>query len=121
MQLTFNRYQAEAKKTAIYPKMCVYNADNHFVAANWVYPLLGLTNEAGELAGKLKKVIRDCGGDITEDVREKLKAELGDVLWYLAVTADELGLSFEEIAQANLAKLKSRAARGKIQGSGDNR
>ena len=84
-------------------------------------PTLGLVNEAGEFAGKIKKVFRDKDGKISPETREALKAELGDVLWYLAQTCSELELSLDEVAEANLSKLLDRQARGKIQGDGDNR
>ena len=86
-----------------------------------VYPTLGLTNEAGELAGKVKKIFRDRDGRISEADREALKGELGDVLWYLTQICTQLDLSLAEVAQANIAKLSSRRARGKIGGDGDNR
>lgn len=86
-----------------------------------VYPTLGLTNEAGEVAGKIKKIFRDKGGQISEQDRQALKAELGDVLWYLAQICTELDLSLEEVAQANLQKLFSRLERGQIRGDGDSR
>ena len=82
---------------------------------------MGLTNEAGEVAGKIKKVFRDKDGIISDETREALKAELGDVLWYLAQVATELNLSLDEIAEHNIAKLLDRQARGKIHGDGDNR
>ncbi|NJN79900.1 MAG: nucleoside triphosphate pyrophosphohydrolase family protein, partial [Anaerolineales bacterium] len=81
----------------------------------------GLVNEAGEVAGKIKKIFRDKDGVIGEAEKEALKAELGDVLWYLSQVATELDLSLDEIAEANIAKLLDRQARGKIQGDGDNR
>ncbi len=86
-----------------------------------VYPTLGLTNEAGELAGKVKKIFRDRDGQITEADREALKGELGDVLWYLTQICTQLDLSLAEVAQANIAKLSSRRERGKIGGDGDDR
>ncbi len=86
-----------------------------------VYPTLGLTNEAGELAGKVKKIFRDRNGQITEADREALKGELGDVLWYLTQICTQLDLSLAEVAQANIAKLSSRRERGKIGGDGDDR
>jgi len=86
-----------------------------------VYPTLGLVNEAGELAGKVKKIFRDKAGVISETDREALKYELGDVLWYLAQIATELDLSLEDIAQANIDKLTSRLERNQIQGEGDYR
>jgi NTP pyrophosphatase (non-canonical NTP hydrolase) len=86
-----------------------------------IYPTLGLTNEAGEVAGKIKKVFRDKDGIIGEAEREALKGELGDVLWYLAQLCTELDLSLEDVAAHNLEKLFSRLERGKIGGDGDNR
>lgn len=86
-----------------------------------VYPTLGLVNEAGEFAGKIKKIFRDKGGMITDEDRESLKGELGDVLWYLTQICTNLGLTLEEVAEANLDKLFSRLERGKIQGDGDHR
>ena len=86
-----------------------------------IYPTLGLVNEAGEVAGKIKKVFRDKDGEISAETREALKAELGDVLWYLAQTCTELEISLDEVAESNLTKLLDRQARGKIQGDGDNR
>lgn len=109
--MEFNDYQIKSRKTAGYP------AIGHPV----IYPLLGLVNEAGEVAGKVKKVFRDKDGHISEETREALKAELGDVLWYLAQVATELGLSLDEIAGYNIEKLYSRLERGTIRGEGDNR
>ena len=109
--MDFNDYQTKSRVTAKYP------AIGHAV----IYPTLGLINEAGEVAGKIKKVFRDKDGKINEETREALKAELGDVLWYLAQTCTELELSLSEVAEANLTKLLDRQTRGKIQGDGDNR
>jgi NTP pyrophosphatase (non-canonical NTP hydrolase) len=80
-----------------------------------------LASEAGEVAGKVKKVLRDQGGDFTSAPLEGLKDELGDVLWYIAVLAGDLGLSLDEIATANLGKLASRKDRGRLSGGGDRR
>lgn len=109
--MNFSDYQTQSRATAKYP------AIGHRV----IYPTLGLTNEAGEVAGKIKKVFRDKGGEVNGETREALKSELGDVLWYLSQIATELDLSLDEIAEYNLAKLLDRQARGKIQGDGDNR
>ncbi len=109
--MDFNEYQKKSRKTAGYP------AIGHPV----IYPTLGLANEAGEVAGKIKKVFRDKEGQISAETRQALKAELGDVLWYLAQVCTELNLSLDEVAETNLAKLLDRQARGKIQGDGDNR
>ena len=101
-------YQAAARRTAIY-------AEHHRV----IYPALGLASEAGEVAGKVKKVLRDQGSDFAHAPTDALKDELGDVLWYVAVLAGDLGLSLDDIAAANLAKLGSRQDRGMLGGSGD--
>lgn len=108
--LTLDSYQKAALRTAV-------------GAPPIIYPALGLASEAGEVAGKIKKVLRDSDGDFFTNRmhREGLKAELGDVLWYVAVLAADLDLSLGEIAQANINKLADRAERGVIGGSGDNR
>ena len=109
--MEMNSYQDAARNTAAYPD----------VGRNPIYPTLGLTGEAGEVADKVKKVIRDRGGVFDADTREAIKLELGDVLWYVAQLASELGYDLNEVADANLQKLSSRAARGRIGGSGDQR
>lgn len=86
-----------------------------------VYPTLGLANEAGEVAGKIKKIFRDRGGVIAAEDRAALKQELGDVLWYLAQICTELDLTLAEVAEANLEKLRSRQERDRIGGDGDDR
>ena len=82
---------------------------------------MGLVNEAGEVAGKIKKIFRDQNGQITEKDKQSLKSELGDVLWYLTQICTELGLTLEEVAETNITKLSSRQERGKLGGDGDNR
>jgi len=109
--MDLNHYQQGARATARYPQ----------VGANPIYPTLGLCGEAGEVADKVKKVIRDDNGVFSDPVRESLKLELGDVLWYVAQLASELGFDLDTIARANLEKLASRAARNVIAGSGDQR
>ena len=109
--MNFNDYQQKSRKTAKYP------AIGHAV----IYPTLGLVNEAGEVAGKVKKVFRDKDGEINAEIKSALKAELGDVLWYLAQVATELDLTLDEIAEYNINKLYSRLERGTIKGDGDNR
>lgn len=86
-----------------------------------VYPILGLANEAGEVAGKLKKIMRDENGQLSQESFNSLVAELGDVLWYVTATADDLGITISDIFYENYQKLSSRKARGVIKGSGDNR
>ena len=110
--MTFNDYQKRALTTVI------SNRDKFKDTLHWV---LGINGEAGEVAEKVKKIIRDKDGKITAADRQELAKEIGDVLWYLAVFAHDLGFSFDEVAQANLKKLQSRKARGALSGSGDNR
>ena len=109
--MNFADYQTKSRKTAKYPP----------IGHPLIYPTLGLTNEAGEVAGKVKKIFRDKDGVIGEAEREALKGELGDVLWYLAQVCTELDLSLDEVAEHNIEKLYSRLERGKIGGDGDNR
>jgi len=96
--MNFEKYQSKASKTALYP--------NRF--SNLEYPTLGLAGEAGEVANIVKKIQRDFGGEITGEIRTKLKDELGDVLWYISACADELELTLEEIAEFNVEKLAKR-------------
>ena len=109
--MDFDEYQKQSRETAIYPKL----------GKNFVYPVLGLVGESGEVAEKIKKILRDKNGKIGTQEKTEIGKELGDVLWYLAQVATELGLSLEEVAQVNLAKLASRQERGELRGSGDNR
>jgi len=113
--LTFEDYQLAAAETAIYPGSGT-GEDKAIV-----YTLLGLTNEAGEVAGKYKKVLRDSGGLLSYEKRQAILDEAGDVLWYLSGLVGELGGALEDVAQGNLDKLNSRKARGVLGGSGDNR
>lgn len=98
MKLSFEEYQHEAGETALYPRRL----------SNLEYPTLGLAGEAGEVANIVKKIQRDFGGTITDEVRARLKDELGDVLWYISACADELGLTLTEIAEFNVEKLARR-------------
>ncbi len=107
----FNEYQKRCKKTAVYPR----------IGKNFTYPTLGLMGEAGELANKIKKIIRDDGGKVTKERRSEIKAEMGDVMWYLAQLATELHLKFGDIAKYNVEKLSKRWKEKKVHGSGDNR
>ena len=109
--MEFNEYQERARETAIYP----------YLGNNLWYPSLGLSGEAGEVADKVKKIYRDEAGNISATSRERLKYELGDVLWYVSNLAIELGFSLEDIAVGNLAKLNRRLVEGQLRGSGDNR
>ena len=109
--MDFQQYQERCRATARYPD----------AGANPIYPTLGLCGEAGEVADKVKKVLRDRQGNFSPEVIADLQLELGDVLWYVAQLATELGLELEQIAQTNIDKLASRAARNVIGGSGDRR
>lgn len=86
-----------------------------------LYPVLGLTNEAGEVAGKVKKLYRDNGGNFDTDQRLVIAAEVADCLWYVAEIATVLGLNLSDLAAMNLDKLRSRQMRGVIGGNGDAR
>lgn len=103
--MDFDSFQEQAIETAIYPQ-----------SYSIIYPAMGLANEAGEVLGKVKKLIRDGTLD-----RDAVIAELGDVLWYLAVLSDDLGVLLSQVAQYNIDKLNSRLERGTLRGSGDNR
>lgn len=134
--MTFSEYQEAANKTAIYKHeianmMVGVSAGIHTAEAldnlykiqrtlQLCYAVLGL-GEVGEVQGKIKKIIRDAAGNITEETRMKVAQELGDVLWYVAQVCDELNISMGMVAETNVAKLKSRAERGVIKGSGDER
>lgn len=110
--MELNEYQKKALLTAAYEEK--YKI---------IYPVLGLGNEAGEVMGKVKKWLRgdDGAGVLSEERRQALKEEMGDVLWYLAVLARDLDLTLDEIADVNIKKLQSRQARGTIKGDGDTR
>ena len=108
--MDMTEYQEDTIETAIYP-------DN----AKILYPTLGLVGEAGEVAEKVKKVIRDEGGVFTEEKKVELAKELGDVLWYIANIAADIDMELNLIATMNLDKLASRAERNQLTGSGDNR
>lgn len=104
-------YQSRSRATAVYPQ----------AGDNLLYPTLGLCGEAGEVAEKIKKMVRDDDGILSDERRAALSKELGDVLWYLAQLATEADLDLAEVAEANIAKLFSRQDRNVLQGSGDDR
>ena len=108
--MDLSEYQRQSRRTAEYPREA------------WLaYPALGLAGEAGEVAEHAKKAIRDDAGKISDERKAAMSKELGDVLWYVAQLATELGLDLDEIAGQNLEKLFSRQARGVLSGSGDDR
>lgn len=108
--MNISDYQDQATKTAIYNDADVI-----------IYPSLGLLSEAGEVAGKVKKVLRDRNGNFSPEDRWAIADELGDVLWYVAALCYDLGTPMELVARRNLDKLNSRLTRGVLGGSGDNR
>lgn len=110
--MTFEEYQKQALSTVL------TTGDEFKDLLHWV---LGLTGEAGEVAEKLKKIVRDKNSLVSEEDKIEMAKELGDVLWYLAVFAHDLGVPLDTIARQNLDKLQSRKARGVLGGSGDNR
>jgi len=106
--MNFYEYQLNAIKTAVYPKKYAIS-----------YPALGLAEEAGEVAGKISKMMRD--GISMQDQKKAIAAEMGDVLWMLAALAHDCGLSLQTIAEMNAEKLKKRQEKGTLHGEGDNR
>ena len=108
--MTLNEYQILALETATYPR-----------EQRYIYPTLGLNGEAGEVADKVKKVIRDNNGQFDDEKKLEIAKELGDVLWYIATLAYEIGYNLDQIAEINYRKLQSRKERGMISGNGDNR
>jgi NTP pyrophosphatase (non-canonical NTP hydrolase) len=103
-------YQKVALTTAIYPREQAI-----------IYPTLGLTGEAGEVANKVKKIIRDGSDSKDEKLVSEIKAEIGDCLWYIAVLADDFDIKLSDIASANIEKLALRQKNNTIHGSGDDR
>jgi len=109
--MNFQEYQAQARETALYPQ----------VGQNLLYPTLGLAGEAGEFANKVKKIQRDVAGEMSEEIRQSLVEELGDVLWYVSQLSSEIGATLEQVAERNIEKLASRKVREALHGSGDHR
>lgn len=109
--MNFDEYQKESRVTASYPD----------IGNNFVYPTLGLAGETGEVVEKVKKTIREKEGKFDSMAKDDIKKEIGDVLWYMAQLATELGISLDDVARHNIEKLADRSARGKLHGSGDRR
>lgn len=109
--MNFEDFQKIVKKTSIYPNQ----------GSNVAYVTLGLAGEAGEVADKVKKLIRDDNGILSPDKKKEMIKELGDVLWYLTACASELGVDLEEVATQNAKKVEDRKSRGVLSGEGDNR
>ncbi len=110
--MTFDEYQKVALTTAI------HHPDPLMDQTIWV---LGITGEAGEVVEKWKKIVAYKGGKITDEDKAELAKELGDVVWYIALMAQSLGLSFDNVMKENLQKLADRKMRGVQKGAGDNR
>lgn len=108
--MKFSEYEELVKETAIYP-------ETHRI----LYPALGMAGEAGEVANKVKKIIRDGIKDQPEDWRQQIAKEIGDVMWYCAALAHDLNVPLSLIAAQNKDKLLARKEKGTLQGSGDNR
>jgi NTP pyrophosphatase (non-canonical NTP hydrolase) len=121
---TFNEYQKIAISTGI--SLDLFKEKHPDLPADVMellavaYDGLGL-GEAGEVQGKIKKIIRDNGGVINDEARLAIKAELGDTLWYMASMCHNLGITLAEVATANIEKIKDRDTRGVRRGSGDYR
>ena len=109
--MDFDEYQKLASRTATF--------DGKQKEFQLMYLTLGIAGESGEIAEKIKKIIRNDDGVISDEKRDALKHEIGDVLWYLSQLARTLGYRFAECAEANVKKLEDRAARGVIKSSGD--
>lgn len=109
--MNFDDYEDAILQFAQYPT----------IGSNLTYPVLGLNGEAGEVAEKLKKLLRDKNGVISETDKNEIAKELGDVLWYLTMCCYELDLNLKDVAMINVRKIESRHMRNKVDGSGDNR
>lgn len=122
--MELREYQSKAVRTALYRQEIESYTNNQGEEAKREklhYAVVGLLSEAGELAGEVKRTLRDDAGQLTDQRRSKVLAELGDILWYVAAVADELGADLNEVAEANIAKLASRAERGVLHGEGGQR
>lgn len=111
--MELKHYQNQSRRTAIYP--------GQNTQAGLLYVTLGLCGESGEIAENIKKMLRDDGGILTDERKENLTKELGDVQWYISQIATELGISLETVATRNLAKLRKRQRENTLHGSGDDR
>jgi NTP pyrophosphatase (non-canonical NTP hydrolase) len=109
--MNFIEYQHYSRKTAIYPEL----------GKNFLYPTIGLFGECGEIAEKIKKIIRDKHNKVSKADKMEIKKELGDVLWYISALCSELKLSLNDVAESNISKLQSRKNRSLLHGDGDNR
>lgn len=109
--MTLDDYQLMAHATADYP----------VIGENYIYPVIGLAGEVGEVCEKVKKIFRDYNGVMSEERKRDITKELGDVLWYVSEISFCLNIRLQQVADSNIAKLCDRQARGTLHGSGDNR
>ncbi|MFA5125875.1 MAG: nucleoside triphosphate pyrophosphohydrolase family protein [archaeon] len=110
--MDFKDYQEKSKKTDL---RVVIND------SKLAYYALGLADESGEVAGKIKKLYRDYNGELTEEYKKEIAKEIGDVMWYMSQLCSNLGLTLEEVAEMNIEKLYNRMEREKLKGNGDKR
>jgi NTP pyrophosphatase (non-canonical NTP hydrolase) len=110
VKMQFYEYQKKAANLNMCPKQ-------------WklIHAVLGLAGESGEVCEKFKKIYRDKNGEMSNEFREDIEKEMGDILWYVADVCTLLGISLDDVATTNIAKLESRKQRGVLTGSGDNR
>jgi NTP pyrophosphatase (non-canonical NTP hydrolase) len=113
--MEFNDYQKQCKKTDM------GKAAQNGMSPGFLYYVLGLAGETGELVEKIKKLFRDKGGVIDDDFRYVIKKELGDIQWYAARLADSFDIEFNDVATSNIQKLQERFKKDMIHGDGDNR
>ena len=110
--MNLNEYQEKAKKTDLHTKVEANELD---------YYLLGLASETGDVLGRIKYVYRDLGGKVNSTEKEKIKKELGDLLWYLSAICDRFDFSLEDVAELNLKKLSNRMQNNTLHGEDPNR
>lgn len=115
--MTFNEYQEATRETALYRETVKASLSDH----TFLYLVLGLAGESGEVADKVKKIYRDNGGVLTDETKQELIKELGDILWYIARLSDDWGVPLERLAKMNIEKTHSRKRRNELHGDGDNR
>lgn len=113
--MEFDEYQKKAAKYDL------FEVSSDLKEVGFIEKVLGLAGEAGETADKIKKILRDKDGTVSDEDRESVTKELGDVLWYVAAIARYLGVDLYEVAEGNINKLESRYQRNKLHGAGDER
>ena len=111
----FNEYQIATRETDL------GTGERHNIKPTWLYYVLGVGGETGELLEKIKKHFRDDYGVMTDEKKKEIIKEMGDIQWYLARLADAFGIKFNDVAEENLKKLLSRKKRNKLHGNGDDR